>query len=162
MIEYAPLQLTEAFLGITMNYNSLRGNKGYDRSTGGFVHNIFARTHNDVKELNMESTPGGITPVANYYGMKVQTVTLDGYFPYRYPDEFWDVFMVGLSAYREKCTTKNIFLVGSILTVTKNSTFNDLPIGSTWYVKRYSYVREIQHPDSAGFNIVLWRWWESE
>jgi len=159
LAEYAPLQFAESTLNITMEYNGDHGRKGYAPGSTGFTHNIFAKKHNNTRELNVDSIPGGAIPVSNYYGKKVQVVTLEGYFPYRYPDDFWNVFMAALSPYLYLCVPKNIFLCGSVIQVSKNVTFPDLPVGSYWYIKRYTYKRGVDMPEVAGFNLVLWRWY---
>lgn len=164
---YAPIQFTEQTLNITMRYLNQWGHKGYGDRGPGYTHYLFAHASAARNELNMESTPGGSIPITIPYGMKIQTVTLDGYFPYTFPDEFFDVMMDNLRPFRLPGynTVKNIFLVGSILTVAfngNNVVFSELPLLSKWYVKKYTWKRSTRAPDRGGFNLVLWRWYKDD
>jgi hypothetical protein len=158
--EYAPLHLAERKMKLTMNFQGLRGNKGFEIDPITYIHYIFAHTSNPEQELNSESTPGGTLPITTVYGRKIPTVTLTGYFPYRYPDEFWNDFMPTLAGHRRVNSVKNIFLVGTILTVVKSNVFKELPEGTNWYVKQYTWKRNTQHPDRGEFNLVLLRWFK--
>lgn len=162
--EYAPLTLIERKLQLSMKYQSKIGNKGFEVLPASYVHYVFAHTSAPERELNSESTPGGTLPISVVYGNKIPQVVLTGYFPYRYPDEFWNDFMPTLAPHRRVNSVKNIFLTGTILTVgtpgSGGNVFHELPEGTNWYVKQYTWKRSVQHPDRGEFNIVLLRWFK--
>ncbi len=161
----APLQLAEQKMKFTMQFEGKLGNKGFELSSPGFTHQIFAQTVGADRELNSDSAPGGTIPISISYGLKIPIVTIVGHFPYPYPSAAFTEFMNSLAPYRLAGfnTVKNIFLVGSILTVLSNGNgvFSELPIGSTWYVKKYSWNRDTTHPTIGEFNLVLLRWFKS-
>lgn len=163
LITYAPLQLSEQTLNITMKYLGQHGHRGYGTRTGGFIHQIFAKTAGNKNELNEESIPGGPVPTTVHYGLNIQVMNLDGYFPYRINDVY-DVLLPAIAPYRVAGynTVKNIFLVASVLTVIGNGNglFAEMPINSKWYVKKYTWKRDVANPDRGAFNLVLWRWWK--
>lgn len=166
MADDTSLMLSEATLNITMDYLGSHGNKGYDERNTGFVHKVMAHASKADNEVSTQSIPGGAVPVSVVYGKKIPVIVLDGYFPYHYPGDFFDVFMPTLAAYRKPNynTCKNIFLVGSILTVIYNGGggFSELPIDSRWYVKKYEWKRSVVMKDRGGFTLTLWRWYRSE
>jgi len=156
------LKFQEALMNITMMYGGLYGNKGYDTQTASFIHAVYAHTATTQYELYTEDAKGGAIPISTPMGLKIPAVVLDGYFPYRFPDDFFDVFMPTLAPFRKVNSCKNVFLTSTVLTVLSNgaNTFAELPIGSKWYVHSYEWKREMKHKDRGGFNLVLWRWYK--
>jgi len=163
MEKTGPLQFSENTINITMKADGLWGNKGYDPSSDTpLIHNLFITSSTPKNEVNKDDVTGGPVPVRVSYGKKVPTYTLDGYFPYTYPDEFFEYVIEPLKNYRVKNTVKNIFLAGSILTVNDNGNgvFSEYPIGSKWYVKKYTWERSVESPQKGGFNLILMRWYK--
>lgn len=155
------IEFTDGIASYTMEYEGKYGNKGVMPSETLFTHRIGVHTANTSYEKNKDVSLGGELPITTVYGLKIPVVTLDGYFPYRYPDDFWNEFMPTLDPFRIKNSVKNIFLVASILTVVSNSeqSFAELPVGSMWYVKSYEWKRNVQHKDRGAFTLILWRWY---
>jgi hypothetical protein len=160
--EYAPLVLKEYKLTMTMFFNYKHGNKGYKIDETALEHKIYAHTSNTTRDISGESTPSGSVPISVVHGIKIPNFTVTGYFPWRYPTEFWDVFMPSLASFRVKNTVKNIFLTGTLLYVVSNGggAFYEMPVGSIWYVKKYTWQRNMGHPDRGEFNLVLLRWYK--
>ena len=157
----APVKLAEELLNMTMNYGGKWGNKGFEQSSNNFIHDVFVTDINTSMELHSESTPSGNLPISTAYGLKIPTISVTGYFPYRYPDEFWDVFMPTLSEYRHVNSVKNVFLAGSLLIVSSsNVIMSELPVESKWFIKKYTWKRDASHPDRGQFNLILYRWFK--
>jgi hypothetical protein len=160
----APLEFSEQKMKFTMTFDNKHGNKGFELSNPGFSHLIFAHASGTDRELNSDSTPGGTIPISTTYGNKLPVINLTGYFPYPYPSIQFTEFLNSLAPYRLAGynTVKNIFLVGSVLTVVSNGdgVFSELPILSKWYVKKYTWNRDITHPTRGEFNLVLLRWYK--
>lgn len=157
-----PLSLLEYKVQLTMNYEGKRGNKGYVCDSDKFLHEVYANTSGSDRGITEESVPTGSVPVNIVHGIKIPHVTVTGYFPYQFPDEFYKDFMPKLADYRKVNTVKNIFLVGTILEVISNGhgLFHELPVGTRWYVKNYTWVRNASHPDRGEFNLQLLRWFK--
>lgn len=147
-----------------MQYNGEHGHKGYDQSQTLFTHQLFLQDIGSEKELNKEITVGGPIPVITPYGMKVPTVQISSMFHYSL-DEIYSVLLPAIAPYRNPgCSTvKNIFLVGSILTVVDNGNgiFSELPISSKWYVKKFKAFRNTQNFDRLSYVLTLWRWYKA-
>lgn len=172
--EYSPLILVEHKLQRTMRYAGKNGNCGFEILPGSYIHYIFANTSNPEYEVNGETMQGGTIPTSVVYGKKIPQVTLTGYFPYQYPDEFYSDFMPSLAPHRRVNSVKNIFLTGTILSVPghdnpiyqdpkyagRQNIFLELPEKSNWYIKQYKWRRDLEHPTRGMFNLVLLRWYK--
>lgn len=156
----APVKFAEELLNLTMNYQGLWGNKGFDQSSNNLIHDVFITDINTGMELNSESTPTGSLPISITHGLKIPTISITGYFPYRYPDEFWDVFMPTIAAHRHVNSVKNIFLAGTLLIVSESKVMHELPATSKWFIKKYTWKRDSSHPDRGQFNLILLRWFK--
>ena len=159
-----PLQLREYKIQLTMNYEGKHGNKGFSPSPDTFVHDVFVHTSGSDRDVSDESMPTGSIPLSVVHGIKIPIVNITGYFPYSFPDDFFTKFMPTLAPYRTSTgnTVKNIFLVGTILEVVSNGNglFYELPVSTRWYVKNYTWVRNMSHPDRGEFQLQLMQWFK--
>lgn len=157
------LVLTERTVGITMEYNGERGHRGYKPSADLFTHTLFLQDIGTEKQTNKDVATGGPVPITNVLGMKIPVIQIQSKFHYSI-DDIYDVLLPALAPYRlPGCNTvKNIFLVGSILTVVENGNgiFSELPIGSKWYVKKFKASRNTTSPDRLSYSLILWRWYK--
>lgn len=156
------LELAETSLNITMNFGGLHGNKGFEQTDTPRFHKVYVTDISPEREIKDESAPSGNVPINITYGLKIPVVTVTGYFPYKFPSPEFDAYLNYLKPGRIVSTPKYIFLVGTILTVQSNSGFNDMPMGSKWYVKKYTWKRNMSHPDRGEFNLVLLRWYKGD
>lgn len=157
-----PLKLLEYKIQLTMNYTGQPGNKGYVSDPNQFTHDVYAHTSGSDRGITDESIPTGSVPINVVHGIKIPLVNVTGYFPYQFPDDFFNKFMPLLTDYRRVNTVKNIFLVGTVLEVLSNGNglFYELPVGTRWYVKNYTWIRNITHPDRGEFSLQLLRWYK--
>lgn len=157
----APVKFAEELLNMTMNYQGHWGNKGFEQSSNNFIHDVFITDINTGIELNSESIPTGNIPESTAFGIKLPIISITGYFPYPYPDEFWNTFMPTIAAHRHVNSVKNIFLAGTLLIVSDSKVImSELPGGSKWFIKKYTWKRDMSHPDRGQFNLILLRWFK--
>lgn len=150
------LTFSEMFLNIVMNADGHPGNKGYKPISGG-THEIKAFKIVDARGVNKESMAVGQSnvPFSHQLGRKADTVTISGK---------WEVSeipsVISACGYRVVPTMANIFLPGSVLTVTNNDQTWELPQGSNWLVKNFKYNRSVASRNLIIYEVQLIRWYE--
>lgn len=158
----APLKLREYKVQLSMQYDEKIGNKGYITNPNTFLHEVYITTSKPEQNIVGDSIPTGTIPISVAHGIKIPIVNITGYFPYQFPSTAFDNFMATLAPYRIVNSVKNIFLAGTILSVEYNGNglVSELPVGTRWYIKKYTWVRNMAHPDRGEFQLQLFRWFK--
>jgi hypothetical protein len=87
-------------------------------------------------------------------GRKLDTVVIE------FPIPNITTYLASLSSYRISNTPKNIFMASSIVTVSSNTNFRELPINSHWFVESFALKRNVQRRTYVG-TLSLKRWYGS-
>ncbi len=154
------LEFTEHYLFITMGEPRL-GDKRYDVATG-VVHQLQTYSLKDTRQANIQSTSQGqnSVPYLILMGKKPDTVIIEVRMGNLADVKArMDSFATYGTRIYNLTNPKNLFLVGTVLTVTTNNSHWELPIASNWFVESWEISRSVQNRNFTG-TLGLLRWYQ--